>query len=47
MPILKEHPEPAKITRRTKTSVDARCSLCPGVMILWQDRAKHLDHAHG
>ncbi len=30
------------ITRRLSTTTDARCSLCPGVMILWVDRALHL-----
>lgn len=35
---------PAVITRRGKTTTDARCSRCPGVMILWADRDKHTTH---
>jgi hypothetical protein len=34
----------AVITRRTKTSTDARCTRCPGVMVLWADRALHTAH---
>lgn len=32
------------ITRRTDTSDDARCTRCPGVMVLWADRDKHTTH---
>jgi hypothetical protein len=32
------------VTRRTKTGVDATCSRCPGVMVLWRDRALHTTH---